>query len=71
MRTPRVLTGRYEELETMERKIEWFRGLSVEERLATLEDYLEFVRQVRPELLRCDRAPDPSRSVRVVSLPQR
>jgi hypothetical protein len=69
MDTPRVLMGSHEELETMERKIEWFLGMTFEERYAVLQELLEFVYQARPNVLRCERAPDPLRSVRVVSLP--
>lgn len=69
MRQPRVLQGDHSIL-TLENKLRWFRRLTVEQRYAVFEDHLKVIAEVNPHLLR-RHAPDPSRSVRIVRLPQR
>lgn len=68
MDNPRVLQGTYEEMETMERKIASMLRLSVEERYALYEDFLRFVAEVNPGLMK-RHAHHPGLSVRVVRLP--
>ena len=61
----RVIKGSRTELETMQRKVRGFLRLTVEERLAVLQDYLSFVAAVSPGLLRY-RGTESSASVRVI-----
>jgi len=68
MDNPRVLTGKIADLETMERKIEWFLSLSFEERHAHLEDMMDFVAKVNPEVARSHEHAA-SKSVRILRLP--
>jgi hypothetical protein len=71
MREPRVLSGSYDELETPESKRAYFARLTVEERHAVLQEFANFVAEVNPDVLRCRREDDPSRSVRILRVPRR
>ncbi len=65
----RVLHGGYE-LETLERKAEWYRSLSMLERLEYLSEMYDFVTLLNPSLRRVRENRAPSPSVRVLRLPQ-
>ena len=67
MNEPSVIRGDHSVL-TEESKLRWFRGLTVEQRYAFLEEQLAIVAEISPHLLR-HHAPDPSRSIRILRLP--
>ena len=69
MAEPRVIQGDHSLL-TPENKERWFQRLSVEERYALFEEQLQIAADINPQLLK-RHAPYSSRSVRIVSLPQR
>jgi len=68
MDNPRVIAGGYELL-TPERKAEYFRRLTLEERHDVFEGHLEFVLALRPEIARRRHEAYPPGLVRVVRLP--
>jgi hypothetical protein len=68
MDNPRVVQGKLEDLETMEAKVAWFRGLSFEERYAHLQSFLDFIAEVNPKLAR-SHAHKPSATARVLRRP--
>jgi hypothetical protein len=70
MDNPRVIQGDHGLL-TPERKAEYFRRLTPEERHRIFEGHLEVILALRPDLARNRHETEPSGSVRVVRLPQR
>ena len=65
---PRIIQGDHSLL-TPENKERWFHRLTPAERLDLLAEYLSFVTDLNPRL-REHHAPDLSRPVRVLRLPQ-